>query len=141
MAFDFSIPGPNGQTAISVKPGSSVVFVGANGGGKTRLAVYIGNVLELKAHRISAHRALTLNPGVPKISERAALSGLRTGYASASPELNIRSGHRWQSNMATSLLNDFDFLIQTMFADQSNKLLETHRRARAGNHSPADPRI
>lgn len=64
---------------FSVEPGSSVVFVGANGGGKSRLAVQIESALDLNAHRISAHRALSLNPDVPKISERAALSGLRTG--------------------------------------------------------------
>lgn len=35
--------------------------------------------------------------------------------------------------MAVSLLNDFDFLIQALFADQANKSLETHKHARAGN--------
>jgi len=41
--------------------------------------------------------------------------------------------------MATSPLNDFDFLVQALFADQSNKSLETHQRVRAGDYGPADP--
>ena len=51
--------------------------------------------------------------------------------------MNQRAGHRWQSKAATALLNDFDFLIQALFADQANKSLQTHQRARAGDHSPA----
>ena len=140
MSYDFAIPTPDGQTEISVEPGSSVVFVGANGGGKTRLAVYIENFFGLNAHRISAHRALVLNPGVAKISERTALSGLRTGNAEDQPQIGHRIGSRWRRNMATSLLSDFDFLIQALFADQANKSLETHKAVRAGNLSPADPK-
>ena len=73
MAFDFSAPTPAGPMAFHVEPGASILFVGANGGGKTRLAVKIEDDLGERAHRISAHRALSLNPSVAKISEEAAL--------------------------------------------------------------------
>ena len=110
MPFNFLIPGQNDPTEVSVEPGSSVVFVGVNGGGKTRLAALIETNLALNAHRISAHRALTLNPDVHKISERSALSGLRTGNAAENAELQHRERIRWQSKGAVLLLNDFDFL-------------------------------
>lgn len=141
MSFDFSIPGPSGEIPISIEPGTSVVFVGANGGGKTRLAVHIENVFNLNAHRISAHRALTINPGIAKISEQKARSGLRTGHGDDNPNVANRLGSRWRSNMATSLLNDFDFLLQVLFAEQSNKALETHKKNRAGDHSLADSTV
>lgn len=139
MPFTFNIPTPEGATPISVEAGSSVVFVGANGGGKTRLAVQIENDGELSVHRISAHRALNLNPSVPKINEQKALLGLRTGHADENAHLRNRIGSRWHGNMAVSLLNDFDFLIQVLFADQANKSLETHKKVRAGDRSPAHP--
>lgn len=139
MPFNFSIPSPDGQTEISVEPGSSVIFVGANGGGKTRLAVKIEADLALNAHRISAHRALTLNTGVAKISERLALAGLRTGRLLDDATIDFRSPFRWKQHMATELLNDFDFLIQALFAEQANKWGETHRKVRAGDFSPAEP--
>jgi ABC-type dipeptide/oligopeptide/nickel transport system ATPase component len=139
MAFDFTIPTTEEPTEVSVESGSSVVFVGANGGGKTRLAVHIEDSLKLNAHRISAHRALTLNPSVAKIGEQMALSGLRTGYAAVNAHAQHRIGHRWTSNAAVSLLNDFDFLVQALFADQANKALETHTRVRAHDFSPAEP--
>jgi hypothetical protein len=138
MTFNFSIPTATEPLNIAVNPGSSIVIVGANGGGKTRLAVHVENSLQISAHRISAHRALALNPSVAKISERKALSGLRTGYAE-SENIGHRLGSRWQGNMAVTLLNDFDFLVQALFADQSNKSLETHQKVRAGNRDPVDP--
>ena len=138
MTFNFSIPTTAEEFNIAVDPGTSVVIVGANGGGKTRLAVHIEDVLQQSAHRISAHRALALNPSVAKISERMALSGLRTGYTQ-DENIAHRQGQRWQGKMAVSLLNDFDFLVQALFADQANKSLETHQRVRAGDRGPAEP--
>jgi energy-coupling factor transporter ATP-binding protein EcfA2 len=141
MAFSFSIPTIGEAFQVNVESGCSAIFVGANGGGKTRLAVFIENQNGVNAHRISAHRSLSLNPSVPKISERQALSGLRTGYGSADSELNIgnRPGSRWQSKEAVFLLNDYDFLVQALFADQSNKALSTHKKNRVGDTSLALP--
>ena len=51
--------------------------------------------------------------------------------------MHQRTGARWQSQAATALLNDFDFLIQALFADQANKSLQTHQRVRARYYSPA----
>jgi len=138
MSFAFSIPSLPDPIAIRVESGSSLIFVGANGGGKTRLAVHIEMSLGEKAHRISAHRALNLNPKVPKISESSALQGLRLGSIGDGIGLIHRPGNRWRSNMATGLLNDFDFLVQALFADQANKSLVTHNRVRAGNLAAAE---
>lgn len=139
MTFDFSIPTPSGEKHFQIDPGTSILFVGANGGGKTRLAVKIEDDLRDSAHRISAHRALNLNPSVPKISEHIAVLGLRTGHAYEQANFNNRAGNRWQGNSATFLLNDYDFLIQALFADQANTSLQTHKNARAGTGQPASP--
>src|SRR5690554_6300878 len=139
MAFTLNVSTEAGQEEIQIESGSSVVFVGANGTGKTRLATHIENTLDLNAHRISAHRALSLNPSVPKISENQALMGLRTGYANEKAQAGHRQGHRWQSKGSVALLNDFDYLVQALFAEQSNKSLETHKKVRSGDTSPAGP--
>ncbi len=39
--FIIDIPMPEGQKTIEIKPGFSAVFIGANGSGKTRLAMHI----------------------------------------------------------------------------------------------------
>ena len=137
MTFDFSVPTPTGPKSFSIEPGTSLLFVGANGGGKTRLAVQIENDLGARAHRISAHRALSLNPSVPKISEKIALLGLRTGNASEDAGLQHRIGSRWHRKAAVSLLNDYDYVVQALFAEQANTSLASHKIARAGTGQPA----
>lgn len=64
MVFTISIPTQEENKEIQIEAGSSIVFVGANGTGKTRLATYIENSLQLNAHRISAHRALILSTNI-----------------------------------------------------------------------------
>ncbi len=144
MAFEILIPTFSGEKQINVEQGSSVVFVGANGTGKTRLATHIENLFNFNAHRISAHRAQLLNPSVAKISEEKALLGLRIGYNEStrhytSDKSSDRRSNRWQGSGATALLNDFDFLIQALFAEQANKSLETHKKVRSGDSSSVEP--
>jgi ABC-type cobalamin/Fe3+-siderophores transport system ATPase subunit len=135
----FEIPTPAGNKRFTVSPGSSLFFLGPNGGGKTRLSARIEEMLGLVAHRISAHRALSLNPEVAKVSEHLALNGLRTGHAVERENVGHRIGQRWHSNASVALLNDYNFLIQALFAEQNNKALETHKRNRTGDTSRADP--
>lgn len=136
MSFTFQVPNFSQEpVAIELKPGSSTFFVGANGSGKTRLAAQAESQWGEKAHRISAHRSLSLNPAVAKISELKARTGLRFGYADAPKGQGPahRAGSRWGSKAETFLLNDFDFLVQALFAEQSNVALRTHNAAHAGN--------
>jgi hypothetical protein len=138
---EFSIPGVDRDASFPVTGGSTTTFCGANGSGKTRLAVHIEQQLGLAAHRISAHRALSLNPRVPKIPETEALSGLRTGHQGdqgRGDRLQYRRGHRWQGKEATGLLNDYDYLVQALFAEQGKTALESHRRLRAGSGGTAE---
>jgi len=133
VAFTFDIPTEQGLTTVTLELGASAVFVGANGAGKTRLAVQIEKSLGANAHRIGAHRALVLNPEVPKISEEAALRGLRFGNNHKDYQLVDREGTRWGERAAVHLLNDFDFLLQALFAEQGNRALKTHAAARSGS--------
>lgn len=136
MSFTFNVPNFSQKpTTIELKNGSSTFFVGANGSGKTRLAAQAESEWGEKAHRISAHRSLSLNPAVAKISEQKARNGLRFGNANANEGSgpDHRKHSRWRNKAETYLLNDFDFLVQALFAEQSNVALQTHNAAHAGN--------
>lgn len=129
MHFTLNVPDlSESSLAIELKPGSSTFVVGANGSGKTRLAAQAEIQWGEKAHRISAHRSLSLNPTVAKISEHKALAGLRFGYADVQDGQGptYRPGHRWSSKAETALLSDFDYVVQALFAEQSNVALRTH---------------
>lgn len=70
-----------------------------------------------------------------KITERAAIKGLRTGHANEEAFLGYRIGSRWHGDLYTSLLDDFGLLLQTLFAEQTNKTLVVYNRLRGGDTS------
>ncbi|UBM09390.1 AAA family ATPase [Cupriavidus metallidurans] len=131
MAFEFAIKTATGNLGFILAPGESLIFVGANGTGKSRFAALVEVNLGKPAHRISAHRSLKLDPTVAKIGELEARRGLRTG-ATGTDELQYRYSGRWNSELHTALLSDFPFLIQALFAEQSRVALASHRNARMG---------
>lgn len=51
---------PSADFPLKLSAGETTIFVGANGSGKTRLASWPEVQGGLDAHRVSAHRALTL---------------------------------------------------------------------------------
>lgn len=135
LPFQFQIPGT--ELSVSLGAGETTIFVGANGSGKTRLAAMLERIAGAGAHRIAAHRALSLDPNVAKISEKASRQLLSFGYSGdRSPnedQLNdLREGNRWKSRSATHLLSDFNPLVQWLFAEQNNIALETHNNAHEG---------
>jgi len=136
VTFNINIPASDPDNhnplLVSIDLGSSVIFVGANGSGKTRLAVFIEDEVGEEAHRISAHRALTLNPAVPKLRSDEAQKGLQFGYANNIIGVGHRKISRWQNAAEVALLNDFDSLIQVLFANQTAVAVETHNKCRAG---------
>jgi hypothetical protein len=94
----------NGYLNIELTLGSSTFLVGPNGSGKSRLAVFAEQQFERLAHRISAHRSMSLNPTVAKISAEKAISGLRFGRPDIPADQGFiyRHGSRWSSNFAIS---------------------------------------
>ncbi|MGJ0512606.1 DUF4435 domain-containing protein [Methylocystis sp.] len=126
---DVSIPTPAGMFPLQLRGGHSLVFVGANGAGKTRLGVYLEEKCPAEiVRRIAAHRSLTMSDTISAISLDRAMKGLQFGYTEGQP--GHRQGHRWHNKPAVALLNDYDFLLQALFAETSRvaiQHLEAHR--------------
>lgn len=113
---------------ICLPEGSTTIIVGANGTGKTRLAAYIEENLGEKAHRIAAHRALKLNPNVNKIPEKNAKKSLLYGENWDGIGILHRKSQRWSNNSFTHLLNDFDGVLQYLFAQQNNLAVANNQK-------------
>lgn len=127
-----SIPIAGGETKeFDLRPGTSVVFVGANGAGKTRLGVRLEKDIGQAgraAHRIAAHRSLSFNDSIEMISYDRAEALLRYGHAQGSSE--SQKTDRWGNNPATKFLSDFDHVLRTLYAEQHDVAvahLNTHR--------------
>ena len=122
----------NSNLELTLETRKTTIIIGANGSGKTRLAVYLEEQLGEKAHRIAAHRALSLNPNVDKIPETKARQYLTYGDSGDSVSISNRKYYRWKNNAPTSLLNDFDRLLQYLFAQQNNLAVENHQKRNRG---------
>ena len=118
----------NSNLELTLKAGKTTIIIGANGSGKTRLAVYLEEQLGEKAHRIAAHRALSLNPNVDRIPETKARQYLTYGDSGNSVSISNRKYYRWKNNAPTSLLNDFDRLLQYLFAQQTTLAVENNQK-------------
>jgi len=60
LSGSIQVPTFQGTIRVSVNAGASVVFIGANGAGKTRLGVLLDTSLSqnnIEVHRIAAHRS------------------------------------------------------------------------------------
>lgn len=115
---------------LSFEAGKSTIIVGANGSGKTRLGIHLENSFH-NVVRISAQRSLSINDNLSAIGLDRALNGLKYGYADNQNKI----GNRWQGNQVTALLNDFEFLLQSLFAEQNRKAVE-HLESAPGTPRP-----
>lgn len=122
----------NSDLELTLETGKTTIIIGANGSGKTRLAVHLEEQLGEKAHRIAAHRALSLNPNIEKISEAKAKQGLFYGNPEWAKDISQRKSARWNNKSSTYLLNDFDRLLQYLFAQQNNLAVENHQKRKRG---------
>lgn len=139
------IPTFQGNIDIGVSAGASVVFIGANGAGKTRLGVMIDTNLSnsgIEVHRIAAHRSLNLNPTVVPPSLEIAQNRLFYGYESGnSQQKNI---HRYGQKPETVLLSDYDHVLSALYAENNDVSISYRQTAIASGgqfHVPPPAKI
>jgi hypothetical protein len=126
---------PNGSTPLTLRPGLSTIVVGANGSGKTRLAMRCEEQLGAAAHRVSAQRMLSIDPSIEKITERAARDQLRYGVAVPSDYggwAPARENARWGGRRPRFILDDAGSLIQVLFGEQANTAVNAYNAAADG---------
>lgn len=126
---ELAIPTPTGTLNLQFEFGTSIVVIGANGSGKTRLGVYIEERLAARdiVHRIAAQKTLAMEDVqlvALEIAQKTLLYGMQTAVPSQ------KTTYRWRNKPATELLNDFQALLQTLFGQQNRvavQFLDQHR--------------
>lgn len=125
-----SIPTLSGSILINFKAGSSIVFIGANGTGKTRLGVFLDTQLsnqDVEVHRIAAHRSLTLNTTVVPPSLESAQN--RLFYGKDTGTIRLKSNYRFGPKAATMLLSDFDHVMAALYAENHDISIQYRQNA------------
>lgn len=123
-SFTLELPGADGSIK-KVTTKSSLLLIGANGSGKTRLGTWIEMESAQKdnVHRISAQKSLAMPDNTTPISIEKAQKDLLYGYADT-PEgqgIMYKTGHKWSNKPAITLLNDYQKLMIYLFSDHTEE--------------------
>ncbi len=130
--YECSVPRPSGDPLkLAFETGRSIIIIGANGSGKTRLGVHIERQIPAQSvQRIAAQKSLAIRDDINIISFDKATNLLRFGYQDGSPI--HKEGHRWGSKPVTHFLSDFDALLQALFSEHS-RVASEHLQGRKLN--------
>lgn len=106
-----------GAVNQTITTNRNLLFVGANGSGKTRLGTWLdmNSPDQSRVFRISAQKSLSMPDTTTPTSIELAEQDLVFGHPTAAKNKN----HRWQSKPATFFLNDFQKLMVFLFSDET----------------------
>lgn len=127
-------PIDTGEILISDK--SSIVLIGANGSGKTRMSTWIEyNNPEINIHRISAQKSLNMPSQVRPSEMQRSQENFLYGTSNDNKEWLRNNGKRhsrWGDNPDTHLLNDFNSLMEFLVTEEYEKTIEYRTKHKSG---------
>lgn len=111
------LPRTNGATE-SIETTKSLLFIGANGSGKTRLGTWIeiNSPQRELVHRISAQKSLSMPDSTTPVSIELAERNLLFGHPTWTYH---NKSNKWDQKPATTLLNDYEKLMIYLFSDET----------------------
>jgi len=120
--YKLILPEADGSTT-ELTSNQSVLLIGANGTGKTRLGTWIEMESPQRSlvHRLSAQKSLAMPDTTTPVSIERAEKDLLFGFAEAPAgnEQQYKIGHKWGNKPAISLLNDYQKLMVYLFSDET----------------------
>lgn len=133
-----NIPTINGDQ-FSINDKSSIVLIGANGSGKTRLSTWIEyNNSHIKIHRISAQKPLNMPSNVRPSELTLSQENFLYGTTNENKEWLYSNGKkhsRWGNNPEIHFLNDFPQLMEFLMTEEYEKSIEFRNKHKSGNTS------
>lgn len=116
MLYGYSLPGEENERLTETQ---SLIIIGANGAGKSRLGAWIEQNSPEKTHRIVAQRALEMMDFIPvdsfKDLQDRIIYGPDSKYNKDSH--NSKYGHD-KKNYTIKMVNDYDIVLSTLIAKQ-----------------------
>ena len=131
------LPSLNDQQ-IYVEDKKSIVLVGANGSGKTRMSIWIDeNNSDLNIHRISAQKSLNIPEFVSPSELENAKEKFLYGTAGIVDKKVLhtigKKINRWNEKPETHLLTDFDYMMEYLFTENYEKSIKYRDQHKEGN--------
>lgn len=120
MSFTYWLPDENGNKQTHSTNRNSVIIIGANGSGKSKLGAWIERQDMKNVHRIGAQRDINLEENIPLKNYREAVDSFLFGTPiEAHQESKI---FRWGEDKynTTKLLNDFNDVVAALISLTNN---------------------
>ena len=143
--FEYKIPKEDGGFDLRSIESNSVIIIGANGSGKSRLGAWMEEQDLDKIHRIGGQRKLNFHEEVPLKSEKASINGFMYAYEDASDNYSLNKNFRWSDGKeyVTKLIDDFDYVLSALLANKNttnSKFVENCKKAECeGKEKPNVP--
>ncbi len=149
MCFKFTywLPDGNGEKQIINTDANAIIFIGANGAGKSRLGAWIEQQNTEQVHRIGAQRSLNFVDNIPLKSYRESEEFVMFGNSGVdSNSMNqklYKYGSPREDRYVTHFFDDFNYVLSALIAKSNNENTEfvaSCRRAEArGEALPHTP--
>ena len=119
--YTYYLPDGNGAPQQHQTSVNSVIIIGANGSGKSKLGAWIEEHDFEGVHRIAAQRNINFSERIPLKSYEEAESTVFYGGSDDSYRRNKGPRWAWGQNYTTTLLNDFDDVLAALIAQLNNE--------------------
>lgn len=142
--FTYYLPDYNGTPTSHSTENNSLIIIGGNGAGKTRLGEWMEKQDELQVHRIGAQRSLSIKNSIQQRSHDESMQLLMRGDV----DERQHNKRRWRFedgewNYSSSLLDDYEYVLSAIFAKhniQVNNFFKECKAAKEGGiNSPSVP--
>ena len=141
--FTYYLPDASGKKEVHKTSFNSLIIIGANGSGKSKLGAWIEQQDMDNVHRIGAQRNLNFQEDIPLKSYSQAENLVFYGDGNKSNSSN--KAYRWGwGKYTTQLINDFDNVLAALIALKNNEnddyVSECKKAANAKREKPDPPK-
>lgn len=119
MEYKYWLPSEHGEKQEYITSNNSVIIIGANGAGKSKLGAWIEQQNFEEVHRIGAQRNLNFNENISLKSYSQAEGLVFYGSDDRNSEKVVR--WNWGQSYTTMMLNDFENVLAALIALKNNE--------------------
>ncbi|MDR1911489.1 MAG: DUF4435 domain-containing protein [Helicobacteraceae bacterium] len=137
MEYKYKLPNENRQVVEYPTNNNSLIIIGANGSGKSKLGAWMEEEDKENIHRVGAQRSLNFGEYIQLKSYEQAENLLLYGYE----YVDKYKGGRWNwggNQQTTMLLQDYEYVLSALIAKKNNQndaFIEDCKKKEAQNQS------
>ena len=131
MAYTYWLPDNEGNKRDYQTEMNSVIIIGANGSGKSKMGAWIEQQEFAKVHRIGAQRSLNFKENISLKSFSSAENNVLYGTDDPNYIERVDKNHRWEwGKYTTRLLDDYEDVLAALIAKDNNEKRDYYQKCK-----------